>query len=127
MGNIRMDYASLWLQIWGAPLDMFSTQVAPEVGSRLGLEEEVEQRRGQDDLNFFMRVRVAMPIAKPLRRGAFVADTDGVHKWVKFKCERLLLFCYYCGGLLGHDLKICVHHFEAQKNGGWVGGGGGVE
>lgn len=48
VGNIRVDYASLWIQIWRAPLDMISPQVAFEVGSRLGVVEEVERRRQQD-------------------------------------------------------------------------------
>ena len=112
--NIRMEYASLWVQIWGAPLDMFSPQVASEIGNRLGTVEEVERRRRQDELNFFMRVRVALPISKPLRRGAYIADFDGARTWVKFKYERLPLFCYYCG-FLGHDLKHCAKHFEVRR------------
>ena len=114
--NIRLEYASLWVQIWAAPLDIFSPQVASEVGNRLGTVKEVERRRRQDELNFFMRVRVALPISKPLRRGAYIADLDGARTWVKFKYERLPLFCYYCG-FLRHDLKHCAKHFEAQKTG----------
>ena len=71
VANIRMEMATLWVQIWGAPLDMFSSHVAKEVGSRLGVVEEVEQRRGQDELNYFMRVRVALPILKPISQGKF--------------------------------------------------------
>ena len=40
--NIRLEYASLWIQIWGAPFDMVSLQVAREVGNRIGRVEEVE-------------------------------------------------------------------------------------
>ena len=40
--NVKLDYASLWIQIWGAPFDMESPQVATEVGSRLGVVEDVE-------------------------------------------------------------------------------------
>ena len=54
--------------------------------------EEVERRQRQDELNFFMRVRVALPIAKPFRRGAYIADLDGARTWVKFKYERLPYF-----------------------------------
>ena len=49
--------------------------------------EEVEWKQRQDDLNFLMRVRVALPIAKLIRRGAFIVGLDGVHTWVKFKYE----------------------------------------
>ena len=43
--NIIMETASLWIQIWGAPLDMFSSQVAKEVGSRLGAIEDRKSTR----------------------------------------------------------------------------------
>ena len=45
---------------------MISPQVAKEVGSRIGLVEKVERKQRQDDFNFFMRVRVALPIVKPI-------------------------------------------------------------
>nr|POF27196.1 hypothetical protein CFP56_08566 [Quercus suber] len=32
MGNIKMETALLWIQIWGAPFDIISRQVAKEVG-----------------------------------------------------------------------------------------------
>ena len=38
---------------------------------------------------------------------------------MKFKYERLPLFCHYCG-ILGHDVKNCVEHFTATKNGGTI-------
>lgn len=48
---------------------MVSPQVANEVGSRLGEVEEVEWKRRKDDINFFIRVQVALSISKPLQRG----------------------------------------------------------
>ena len=96
---------------------MISSQVAKEVGSRLGDVEEVEERKRKDDVNFFLRVRVALPITKPVRRGGFIAGSDGEHHWVHFKYERLPLFCHFCG-MLGHDLKHCAVHYAAEKNGG---------
>ena len=53
MGNIIMETASLWVQIWGAPFDMLSPWVAKEVGGRLGVVEEVELKKRKDDINFF--------------------------------------------------------------------------
>ncbi|KAL0000880.1 hypothetical protein SO802_014661 [Lithocarpus litseifolius] len=93
VGNIQMEFASLWVQIWDAPFDMISFQVAREVGSRLGTVEEVEWRNRKDDINMFMRVRVALPITKPLCRGGFIAGLDG------------------------HDLKHCAAHYAAEKQG----------
>ena len=83
---------------------MISPKVVSEVGSRLGVLEEVERSRRQVEQNLYMRVRVALPFEKPLRRGSFIAGSDGIRSWVKFKYERLPIFCHYCG-LLGHDLN----------------------
>jgi len=35
VGNIKLEHASLWIQIWGAPFDMVSPQIVREVGNRL--------------------------------------------------------------------------------------------
>lgn len=75
--NVKLDHASLWVQIWGAPFDMSSPKVAALVGSKLGILEEVEKRSRQDDQNYFMRVRVGLPISKPLRKGAYLAGSEG--------------------------------------------------
>ena len=69
--NVRFDLVSLWVQIWDAPFDMVSPIVAAEIGSHMGVVEEVEKRRRQDGQNLFMRVKVAIPIVKPVRRGDF--------------------------------------------------------
>ena len=51
-------------------------RVATEVGGRLRDVVEVERRRKQDDPSYFMRVKVALPVSKPLRRGGFLAGSD---------------------------------------------------
>lgn len=107
-GNVKLEYASLWIQIWVAPFDMMSPQVPTVLGSKLGEVEEVEQRRRLDE-NYFMRIRVTLPISKPLRRGAYLTDFEGGCTWVTFKYERLPMFCHYCG-FLGHDL----HHYAGS-------------
>ena len=64
---------------------MASPQVSREVGNRLGVLEDVERRRKQDEQNLFMRVRVVLPLEKSLQRGGFIAGSDGVRSWVTFK------------------------------------------
>ena len=79
--------------------------------------EEVEWKKKKDDLSMFMRVHVALPISKPIRRGGYIAGSDGGKSWVSFKYERLPIFCHYCG-ILGHDLKHCAAHYAVEKIGG---------
>ena len=116
VGNIRLELASLWIQIWDAPFDMVSARVAREVGSRLGEVEEVQWKKRKDDISMFMRVRVALPISKPIRKGGFIVGSDGVKTWVSFKYERLPIFCHYCG-ILGYDLRHYAAHYAVEKKG----------
>ena len=76
----------------------------------------MEKKRSQDTQNLFMRVKVALPTSKPLRRGAFLGCSEGQRMWVSFKYEQLPIFCHFCG-VLGHDLKHCAKHFAQKKNG----------
>ena len=98
---------------------MLSPKVAEEIGGHLGKVEEVERRKKLDAQSLFMRVKVAVPTSKPLRRGGFIGGSDGTSSWVTFKYERLPLFCHFCG-LMGHDLKHCAEHFAMGKTGGEV-------
>ena len=113
--NVRFESIYLWIQIWGALFDMVSPKVAIEVGSHLGEVEEVEKRQQQDTQNLFMRVKVAILILKPIRRGKFLVGSDCQRTWVTFKYERLPLFCHWCG-ILGHDIKHYAHYFARTKS-----------
>ena len=114
--NVKFDSVLLWVQIWGAPFDMRSSRVAEEVGNRLGKVWEVEKRRTNKSQNFFMRVKIAIPLDKEIRQGDFLAGSDGEKRWVHFKYERLSVFCHYCG-LLGQDLCYCAKYFSKTKAG----------
>lgn len=56
---------------------MSSPKVASEIGSQLREVVEVERRKNLDAQNLFMRVKVAIPTSKPLRRGGFIGGSDG--------------------------------------------------
>ena len=75
--NVALEHASLWVQIWGVLFDMMSPKVATEVGYKIGSVEDVERRQRTDDQKLFLRVRVALPISKPVRRGGFLLGSDG--------------------------------------------------
>ena len=46
--NVKFESISLWVQIWGAPFDMRTSQVAEEVGNRLGRVLKVEKWRNNE-------------------------------------------------------------------------------
>lgn len=55
-----------------------------------------------------LRLRVAIDITKPLRRG-FMLKADGINKdcWFTIRYERLCEFCFGCG-TIGHVVKDCL-------------------
>ena len=54
-----------------------------------------------------MRIRVDLPLNKPLRRKGNIVNLDGSRTRVTFKFERLPCFCFQYG-LLGHDERRCA-------------------
>ena len=74
--NVRFDSVALWVQIWGTPFDLVSPKITETEGSRLGSVVEVEKKEKSEGQSYFMRVKVAILIAKPIRRGAFLASSD---------------------------------------------------
>nr|POF03349.1 hypothetical protein CFP56_51352 [Quercus suber] len=75
-----------------------------DIGGKIGRVIEVDKRSWQADRAKFMRVRIDLPIEKPLRRGGYVTNMDGERCWASFKYERLPTFCFTYGKI-GHDEK----------------------
>ena len=53
-----------------------SPKIAETMGSRLGSVVEIKKKQKLEGQSYFMRVKVAIPIAKLIRRGAFLAGSD---------------------------------------------------
>lgn len=52
--NVVLEHASLWIHIWGVPFDMMTPKAAMEIGNKVGVVEDVEQRRRTDDQKLFL-------------------------------------------------------------------------
>ena len=74
-----------------------------------------------------MRIRVDLPLNKPLRRKGNIVNLDGSRTRVTFKFERLPCFCFQYG-LLGHDERRCAsfpYNPDSPKQYGfWLKAGG---
>lgn len=112
--NIAFTHSPFWVQLWGLAFEHMAEDVGRDIGNSIGRFIEMDKRAIQSDQAKFMRIRVDLPIDKPLRRGGNIVGLDGEKFWVKFKYERLPTFCYYCGRM-GHDDKHCHASLDTQS------------
>ena len=75
---------------------------------------DVDSKALTADQARFLRIRVEIPLNKPLRRGSRVISSEGDKALVAFKYERLVGLCYRCG-TLGHEEKFCITPLETAE------------
>ncbi|KAK9991321.1 hypothetical protein SO802_026306 [Lithocarpus litseifolius] len=113
--NITFTHTPFWIQVWGLPFEYMTEEAGKDIGGKIGKVIEVDKRSLQAERAKFMRIRVEIVIAKPLRRGGNITNADGDRCWLTFRYERLPTFCYICG-LIGHDDKYyCKKQQEGLK------------
>ena len=99
--ELVFEKVPFWVQVHDIPNSFMTRKVAESLYEVIG---EVQWTNGvvdKDGGNFF-RVRVVVDISLPLCRGRIITLPNGNKNWVKFKYERLLSLCYWCGHL-DHD------------------------
>ena len=75
MATISFTHSPFWVQVWGFPFDCMSKEVGRELGSKLGRYIESDKRSWLLEQAKFIRIRVDLPIDKPLRRGGNIVNT----------------------------------------------------
>jgi hypothetical protein len=100
-------------------------QAGERIGGKIGRYILRDPKAEMMDQSNFLRIRVDIPINKPLRRGGWVTSSEGVKIWVHYRYKRLPLFCFQCG-ILGHDDWCCtteVEKIDAMQYSDWLRGG----
>lgn len=114
MKDIKFDKSSFWVQIHGLPTMCQTMVVGMSIGATLGEVEKVDANRKGFCLGNFIRIRVLMDISMPLCRGQKVCLGEYGLKWVDFKYERLLIFCYLYGRI-DHDERDCLQGIQRKE------------
>ena len=104
--NISFSHSPFWVQVRGIPFELMIEETGRDVGNKIGKFLEVDKRSWQSDQAKYMRVRVEIPLNKPLQRGGYLLNGEGEKMWIIFNYERLPTVCYRCG-ILGHDNRHC--------------------
>ncbi|XP_031120573.1 uncharacterized protein LOC116023706 [Ipomoea triloba] len=111
-GEVKLDSVDIWVQLHDLPVGYTSTTIQEQIGNFLGNFVKCDERFiGAPWLDFY-RIRVALPVDKPLKRRMKLMKRDKTWSWVSFRYERLHNFCYCCG-MMGHVHKFCLVAREA--------------
>lgn len=112
---MQLDSLDLWVQIHELPVGCMSERVIQEVGNFVGTYVESCPKNFVGGWKEYMRVRVRINLAKPLKRRMKVRKSGNDWQWIVFKYENVPNFCFICG-LLGHSDKFCGRLFDTPEN-----------
>nr|POF00833.1 uncharacterized protein CFP56_73704 [Quercus suber] len=123
VSSVTFPVLPIWIQIWGLPFDLLSEEVGREIGSGMGRVVEVDTKTFTAGQARFIRVRVEIPLDKPIRCGGSVLNPEGNKTRIGFKYKRLVGLCFQCGRF-GHERRSCtasstVHEAETPY-GEWL-------
>ena len=68
VNNISFSHFPFWIQVWGLPFKSMSEEVGRDLGNKLGKYIKSDKQPWLSEQAKFMRIRVDLPINKPLRR-----------------------------------------------------------
>jgi len=110
--NVALNSIDMWVQVHDLPLGYTSDSVLEQIGNFLGSFIRTDDRFAGAPWKTFFRIRVAIPVERPLKRRMKLVKRDKSTCWVTFKYERLHTYCFCCG-MLGHAYRFCLKARES--------------
>jgi 14-3-3 protein epsilon len=115
--NIPLYHSDFWVQIHGLPTGLMKEAVGSQLGSYIGFLMEYDKNNNSCFWREYMRLRIKMDVRVPLKKGTRVKDRNGNWCTVRFKYEKLGIFCFVCG-IMGHAENRCETRFAMEVDDG---------
>jgi hypothetical protein len=91
--------------------------VGGKLGNFIGEFLEYDKNNNSCFWRQYMRLRIKLDVRVPLKRDTKVKDRNGNWCTVKFKYEKLGIFCFVCG-IMGHAENRCETRFAMEVDDG---------
>ncbi|XP_019191497.1 PREDICTED: uncharacterized protein LOC109186037 [Ipomoea nil] len=96
-GDVELTSVDMWVQMYDLPVGYTSDVVLEQAANFIGTFVKMDDCFPGAPWKTFHRVRVSIPVDKPLKRRMKLIKRDKTSCWVNFRYERLHTFCFYCG------------------------------
>ncbi|WJX70880.1 hypothetical protein P8452_54940 [Trifolium repens] len=115
--DIQLFHVNFWVQIHNVPIGMMLEKVGKGLANYIGEFLEYDKNNNTSFWRNYMRVKVRFDVRKPLRVEKKISVIGGGGGIVKFKYEKLGLFCFVCG-LVGHSESKCEVKYAMERDDG---------
>lgn len=112
--TVTFTHLPFWIQVGGLPFDLITKEAGHDIGRGLGKVIDVDCKALKTDQARFLRIKVEVPLEKPLRCEGPVVIPEGDEAKVAFRYERLVGWCFACGRI-GHECKKCRVAIEVEN------------
>ncbi|GAU34127.1 hypothetical protein TSUD_66060 [Trifolium subterraneum] len=115
--DIPLFHVNFWVQIHNVPLGMMLETVGKGLANYIGKFVEYDKNNNTSFWRKYIRVKVRVDVRSPLKIGRKIKLNGGNGGVVKFKYEKLGLFCFVCGRL-GHAENKCEVKYAMERDDG---------
>jgi 14-3-3 protein epsilon len=115
--RIPLHSVNMWVQVHDLPTGLMKETVGVRLANYIGSFLEYDKNNNSSFWRQYMRIRVKVDVRVPLKKEAKVMNKVGEWCSVKFKYEKLGVFCFVCG-IMGHGENKCEVRFSMEQDSG---------
>jgi 14-3-3 protein epsilon len=115
--QMSLNHVDFWVQIHELPTGLMKEKVGRTLSNYIGSYLEYDKNNNSSFWRQYMRVRVKMDVRQPLKKDVRVKNMAREWCTVKFKYEKLGVFCFVCG-VMGHAENKCAVRFSMENDDG---------
>jgi 14-3-3 protein epsilon len=115
--QIPLQHVNMWVQVHDLPTELMKERIGIQLANYIGSFVEYDKNNNSSFWRQFMRLQVRIDVRLPLKKDTKVKDKEGKWCTVKFKYEKLGIFCFVCG-VMGHAENKCEVRFSMEHDDG---------